>query len=413
MIKHWKYRVILLILGLFLGPAWTGPSWAQTPTPTSCVQFTDSFPDPTSLNNYDYYYDHWTLQTAASLSYQVASSELQVAPSSGSVYSYAIAHNTAFNTSLGDYTVEGDFKADSGSVVFGLVFRADPAAANAYIFQWNPLNGRWEIEKQKGVASYDYVATLASPAYTNGTWIHLKVTASGSTFNAWSTTETAAGAIDGTTTQIFTNVTDGFSSPAPYTAGAVGLRAYNIGSGNVLHMDNFAAYTCPLTPTATPTVTLTPTITPTPTITVTATWTLTPSVTPTDTPTFLSTFTATPTQTSTDTPTGTPTSTPTPLGYAGPNPPSTGECFIYPSPVRGDQASLVYVMEENGALDLKVWNEKAELVTRVTDPKGTGAQTSTFSVAGFGSGVYFYQATLRYSSGRNVVLKTAKFAVLH
>lgn len=356
--------VLKLVFSFFLAifPAQRLLAQPATDTPTatpSCASFEDNFGSSTNLNNYDYYTDHWAASTASVLSFQVSSGELQVTPSSGIVYGYAIANNSSFNQVLGDYTVEADFNLASATQgVFGLAFRVNGPAGQAYIFQWNGLNNRWEIEKQTqpGGTGYAYVATLSSAAYTLGTWVHLKVTASGVTFNCWETPENAAGTLSGTTVQIFTNVTDTTTPPpSPYTSGNVGLRAYNVGAGDVLHMANFSAYNCTLIPTPTPTE----------------------------------------------------------ASYPGENPPGSGEFFIYPSPARGSQATVSYNLAQAGQLDLRVWNEKAELVTHVIDSKPAGVQVTLFSIAGFGTGVYFYSLTLTYSSGQVEKLGPKKFAILH
>jgi sugar lactone lactonase YvrE len=104
--------------------------------------------------------------------------------------------------------------------------------------------------------------------------------------------------------------------------------------------------------------------------------------------------------------------TPTPY-YQGSNPPASGECFLYPSPVRGNQATLSYRMAGAGKVELKVWNEKAELVASVTDQKQAGVQVTPFNVAGFASGVYFYSVVLTYNSGQVEKLKPRKFAIIH
>ncbi|HJT24538.1 MAG TPA: hypothetical protein VJ873_08160, partial [bacterium] len=329
------------------------PSPVMTPTPlqAGCQQFADTFTSSASLNQYDYYTDHWAASTASAQSFQVSSGELQVAPSSGTVYGYAIANNSSFSQTLGDYTVEADFKLSSASQgVFGLAFRVNGPAGQAYIFQWNGLNGRWEIEKQTqpGGTGYAYVATLSSSAYSLGTWIHLKLTASGGTFNGWETPESAPDTASGATVQIFANVTDTTTPPpAPYTSGNVGLRAYNVGAGDVLHMANFTVYSC---------------------------------------------------------------SSPS---YGGSNPPKAREFFVYPSPARGSEATVSYNMAQSGQVDLRVWNEKAELVAHVTDSKTAGVQVTPFSIAGFGTGVYFYSITLTYSSGQVEKLSPKKFAIIH
>jgi sugar lactone lactonase YvrE len=97
----------------------------------------------------------------------------------------------------------------------------------------------------------------------------------------------------------------------------------------------------------------------------------------------------------------------------GSNLAAPGECFIYPSPARGDHATLSYSMAESGRMDLKIWDEKGELADEVTDQKLAGAQVTTFNLSPFTTGIYFYQVTLSYDSGRTEKLKPRKFAVIH
>jgi hypothetical protein len=103
---------------------------------------------------------------------------------------------------------------------------------------------------------------------------------------------------------------------------------------------------------------------------------------------------------------------PNPPAYTGGNPPGQGTCFIYPSPVRGNQAALSYYMAESGQMDLKIWNENGELALKTRDRKPAGVQVTPFSPSGFTRGVYFYTVTLLYDSGNSERLKPGKFAVL-
>ena len=331
-----------------------------TPTGTpTCVQFTDAFGGSTSLNNYNYY--GWGASTAAALSYQVTSGELQVAPTSGAVYSWALATNSVFNQSLGDYTVQADFKLDTAAQgIFGPVFRSNGPVSECYTFEWNGLSGEWMIEKECASGNYYYLACNTGNPYTLGTWVRLMVTASGGTFDAWETPESAPGVASGAVVQVFTNVTDsvvcaGGSSAltAAYTSGDPGIRAYNIVAGNILHIQNFTAYSC---------------------------------------------LTTVPTPTS---------------SYEGLAPPSSGDFFIYPSPARGSQATVAYNMAGSGRVELRVWNEKAELVAQVTDQKPAGVQVTPFSISGFASGVYFYSLVIVYDSGTTQKLSPRKFVILH
>ncbi len=104
--------------------------------------------------------------------------------------------------------------------------------------------------------------------------------------------------------------------------------------------------------------------------------------------------------------------TPTP-SYQGPNPPTLGGCFIYPSPARvGGTAHLVYTLAGPASVKMTVWNEAAEEVAEVTDRKGAGHQSTAFSLAGFAPGVYFYGLTLVDDSGRTRTFAPQKFAVI-
>ena len=272
-------NTVTLTISGSCGPTPT-PTNTPTPTPTAtpsptpaCSSFTDSYSSSSSLSNYAYYDGAWNPSSAGALGWNVTGGEFQQIP--GITYSYELVNNALFNQSLGDYTVEGDFMYGSAGGVFGLVFRATQGSPEAYIFQWNGINNRWEIEKQYAVGTYYYPSTNTSSPYVVGTWVHLKVTAGpGNLMNAWITPQ------GGPTQQIFTNVTDTGINP-PYLTGAAGIRTYNIGSGNTLHVKNFTAYNCVGSPT--------PTYTPTPTPTATPTNTATITPTPVNTATFTST----------------------------------------------------------------------------------------------------------------------------
>ncbi|HTC20336.1 MAG TPA: hypothetical protein VK859_05795, partial [bacterium] len=231
-------------------PTTTSASATPTSTPTStpnvtptttCVgtTYSDNF-SVNSLGNYSVYDGDWNPSTATAQSIQIVSGEFQVAPTSGVVYPYTIVNDSSFSQSLGDYRVEGDFKLDTvGPGVFGVIVRATAASAYGYIFQWNGLNNRWEIEKQIAPGNYYYPATNASSAYTQGTWVHLKLVAGpGNLFNAYITPS------GGAQQQIFSGVTDP-GTTTPYATGGAGIRAYNVVGGNILHVQNFIASTCP------------------------------------------------------------------------------------------------------------------------------------------------------------------------
>ena len=106
---------------------------------------------------------------------------------------------------------------------------------------------------------------------------------------------------------------------------------------------------------------------------------------------------------------GTPTPTPS---YQGSNPPAPGQCFVYPSPVKGDQASVAYDMAESGTMTLKIFNRIGELASQVSEHQLAGVQATSFNVSGFAPGVYFFTVTLNYDSGRSEKPQTGKFAVI-
>ena len=391
---------------------------AQTPTftPTgtatpNCAagQFTDDYPSNASLSNYTYYTEGSPVSTTASaLNFSVNGGELQEAATNVNygTRAYVMVNNAQFNSSLTDYTVEADFKIDARTNnygIFGLEF-LEQSNVTGYLLEWNGNvennPPHWQVEKDTASAgsSYTYLlgsgfgTGLSTPVYTPGNWAHLKVAVSGggTTFNCY------VDLYDGKGDQtLFANLTDTTGAPV-FTSGGVGFRGGYLQTPNLMHVRNFSASVCPPSPTVTWTVTPTGTSTPTPLFSATPTHTATP------TPTF--------TITSTPTVTPTPTVSPTPTLV---NPPGPGGFFIFPSPAKGSQATVSYNMAQPGAVDLRVWNEKAELAAHVTDSKPAGVQETSFSISGFATGVYFYFLTLTYSSGQVEKLGPKKFVILH
>src|SRR5580658_2154837 len=169
--KHSRFPANLSILIIFGTLLRSNLCMAQT-----CVQFTDNYGSSSSLNNYSYYDGDWNPSSAVALNYGVGINEFDENPVSTTDYSYLTVNSAEFPTTLSNYTVEGDFKLDTaGQGVFGLIFLSTPSSDYGYIFQWNGLNNRWEIEKQYAPGTYYYVATNTTPSYSLGTWVHLKV----------------------------------------------------------------------------------------------------------------------------------------------------------------------------------------------------------------------------------------------
>jgi hypothetical protein len=368
------------------------PLWASavpTAVPTvSCgpgLSFFDSYPGSASLANYGVYNEHWVAANTATLGFSTPGGELDESPAVGdSDYygGYFPVNNALFNQSNADYTVEGDFNMAQAGALFGLVFRQS-GIGQAYIFQWNGMADGWQIEKQTipGGFGYSYLGIpLPIPNYVAGTWVHLKVVATGSLFNAY----VDFGSGD---QQVFSNASDPGTNGAPYTSGGAGIRSDNIVQPNVLRIANFQAYACPsATPVPTATFTLTPTVTLTPSPTPSPTWT--PTITPTQTPTFTPTITLTPTVT----PSPTVTSSPTPLPTATP----LCDMHVWPIPFSPrfaeGQALKISCLPEYGA-QFSVYTVSGEWVNTI-GPAGDPTEWNGKSHEGVlvSPGIYYYVA---------------------
>jgi sugar lactone lactonase YvrE len=164
-------------------------------------------------------------------------------------------------------------------------------------------------------------------------------------------------------------------------------------------------YACGYMPTATRTYSPTFSSTPSPSVTSTpsSTRTSTPVLSPTPTVTNTCSFSSTPTRTISA------TVTPTRSFSA----PEKGTSFIFPSPARGDTASVAYFMANAGQVKIMFYNEAGELVDKVEDSKPAGPQTSAVTVRDFAPGVYYYVIHLTYGLGDSENQKPQKFVVIH
>ncbi|MES2202181.1 MAG: ice-binding family protein [candidate division FCPU426 bacterium] len=97
--------------------------------------------------------------------------------------------------------------------------------------------------------------------------------------------------------------------------------------------------------------------------------------------------------------------------YSGANPPTQGKTFAYPSPARGSEINIVYLMAEAGAVDLRIYNDRGDLVARDEQEKASGVQKSQVPISQFAPGVYLYKVVLTYASGSKESLETQKFTV--
>jgi hypothetical protein len=183
-----------------------------------------------------------------------------------------------------------------------------------------------------------------------------------------------------------------------------------------------ATFTVTTTRTASPThsatFTETPTRTGTPTHSATFTWSPTATPSPTGSPTALGSFSPSPSctpgspvVTALPSASGTPTMTPVPTAT-----PKVGgglDSYIYPSPCRGDTASVAYYLTGPGQVTLKIYNEAGHLAETVTEFKPGSWQSSVVATRPLAPGAYYYLLTVHYATGQTQSQGPGKFVVLH
>jgi hypothetical protein len=275
----------------------------------SAVLYFDDFSNPATLANYE---DTYLLgSTGASIA--ITGGELVISsPSSTLAGRVILVKDSIVSRSITDYTVECDAMIDSFSSYgdFGLAFRGNivqsPRDADYYSFliNGNPEHSvpHWQAVRFYDISGYQYLAGVsfgtgaASPAYTPGTWVHIKVVCAGQDIKCY----VGAGAFE-TLVFSFTN--------AAFPSGGAGFHADFLRNGNTVHYKNFmisADVTPTLTPViSTPTPADTGTTTPEVSPTITGTFTITTTATLTYTDTLTRTLTLTPTITQTETDTAT------------------------------------------------------------------------------------------------------------
>src|SRR5581483_7389504 len=87
----------------------------------------------------------------------------------------------------------------------------------------------------------------------------------------------------------------------------------------------------------------------------------------------------------------TPSLTPPPLGRTG--------SYLYPSPVTGNTARIIFGMEEPGEAEIRVFNANGDLVERISESREAGRQEIVLGVGDYAPGVYYYILRLFYDSG--------------
>jgi hypothetical protein len=87
--------------------------------------------------------------------------------------------------------------------------------------------------------------------------------------------------------------------------------------------------------------------------------------------------------------------------------------YIYPSPTKGETATLVYWLSQDCAVTIKIYNQIGRLVVTLQDAKAAGRQTTIVSVGRFAPGIYYYVLCLKLSTGAFEMQAPHKFVVLH
>lgn len=90
-----------------------------------------------------------------------------------------------------------------------------------------------------------------------------------------------------------------------------------------------------------------------------------------------------------------------------------GGSYIYPSPVKGMNADIVYTMASAGSVMIVIYNEVGRRVDTIEENKAKGWQSSHVSVGKFASGLYFYMLSMRYDDGSKEAQERRKFLVRH
>jgi|GEM_PF-3188549 hypothetical protein len=92
---------------------------------------------------------------------------------------------------------------------------------------------------------------------------------------------------------------------------------------------------------------------------------------------------------------------------------TTSRTYAYPSPARNTCVYLTYQLPQAGHVDLRVYNERGNLVARLQEEALPGWQVKDLGLCRLPSGIYLHQVIIRYPSGETEILKGEPFAVLH
>lgn len=101
------------------------------------------------------------------------------------------------------------------------------------------------------------------------------------------------------------------------------------------------------------------------------------------------------------------------LFLPGPSPADEALTYAYPSPSRQACVHLAFRSLESSRVEVRVYNERGNLVASKVGDAGEGWQTWDLGLCRLPPGVYYHQVLLRYPSGKTETLKGEPFAVLH
>jgi len=213
-----------------------GSDSVSQPGCTPSVLYADDFSSDT-LENYEFPFG---------ADYAVVDGVLQQVAQPGIALPDAVDRTAVIRPELlagaSDYVVEADGRirdrTDSQGL-FGLAFRAGPAGEH-YSFLWNGNSEHavphWQVEKSYDLElDYSYLGGgfgtgEESPAYALGTWVHLRVSVTGTRFR---------GQVDVHDGRGLVTVYDVTDASDPFASGSVGFRSGWLYGTNFIEFDNF------------------------------------------------------------------------------------------------------------------------------------------------------------------------------
>lgn len=90
-----------------------------------------------------------------------------------------------------------------------------------------------------------------------------------------------------------------------------------------------------------------------------------------------------------------------------------GDSYIYPSPARGDNATLAFWLREAGDVSIRVYNQTGRPAAIITESLPAGWRFYALDIGKFAPGSYLYVISVRYVSGATETRPPHRFAILH